>query len=167
MSGTRRVITPLHYGPVDGPLVFLAGPIDGAPNWQAEALGRLAELAPELAVANPRREFAPGEELASEQIDWETGYLRRAGEQGAILFWMAAEIKRVPWRAYAQIARAQLFEAKARHELAGVHLVLGIEENFAGGSYIRRRFETESVGVPIFRTLAECCEAVVHVARRA
>ena len=167
MSGNRQVITPPHYGPVEGPLVFLAGPIDGAPDWQAEALRRVGELDPALAVANPRREFAPGEELASEQIDWETGYLRRAGEQGAILFWMAAETDRVPWRAYAQIARAQLFEAKARHDLAGIRVVLGIEENFAGGSYIRRRFETESVGVPILRTLAECCDAAVRLARRA
>lgn len=167
MSGTRQVITPPNYGPVEGPLVYLAGPVEGAVNWQSEALGRLGELDPGLAVANPRRDFAPGEELASEQIDWETGYLRRAGEQGAILFWMAAETERVPWRAYAQIARAQLFEAKARHELAGARVVLGIEENFAGGSYIRRRFETESVGIPSFRTLEECCVAAVHLARRA
>ncbi len=70
MSGTtRRVITPPNYGPVEGPLVFLAGPVEGAVNWQAEALGRLGEHDPALAVANPRRDFAPGEELASEQID--------------------------------------------------------------------------------------------------
>lgn len=57
MSGTRQVITPPHYGPAKGPLVFLAGPIEGAPNWQAEALGRLGEHDPVLAVANPRRRF--------------------------------------------------------------------------------------------------------------
>ena len=65
------------------------------------------------------------------------------------------------------VARAQLFEFKARHELAGARLVLGVEENFAGGTYIRRRFEEETVGVPIFRTLEECCVAAAHLARRA
>ena len=162
-----RVITPPNFGPVNGPLVYLAGPIEGAPDWQAEALVRLAGLDPSLNVANPRRELAPGEELASEQMDWETGYLRRAEEHGAILFWMAAEHERVPWRAYAQFARAQLFEYKARHELAGARIVLGIEENFAGGTYMRRRFEQEAVGVPLFRTLEECCVAAAHLARRA
>ena len=169
MSGdsARRVITPPNFGPVDGPLVYLAGPIEGAPDWQSEALERLLSLDPSLNVANPRRPLAAGEELASEQIDWETGYLRRAEQHGAILFWMAAERDHVPWRAYAQIARAQLFECKARHELAGARLVLGIEENFSGGTYIRRRFEQETVGVPVFRTLEECCVAAAHLARRA
>lgn len=169
MSGvpSTRTISPPHFGPVDGPLVYLAGPIEGAPDWQAEAVARLAALDPSLNVANPRRELAPGEELASEQIDWETGYLRRAEDNGAVLFWMAAERDHVPWRAYAQIARAQLFEYKARHELAGARVVVGIEENFSGGTYIRRRFEQETVGVPLFRSLEECCVAAAHLARRA
>ena len=121
MSGdsARRVITPPNFGPVDGPLVYLAGPIEGAPDWQSEALERLLSLDPSLNVANPRRPLAPGEELASEQIDWETGYLRRAEQHGAILFWMAAERDHVPWRAYAQVARAQLFECKARPRARG------------------------------------------------
>lgn len=169
MSGdpSTRVIAPPNFGPVNGPLVYLAGPIEGAPDWQAEAITQLAALDGSLNVANPRRALAPGEELASEQIDWETGYLRRAEEQGTVLFWMAAEREHVPWRAYAQIARAQLFEYKARHELAGARVVLGIEENFSGGTYIRRRFEQETVGVPLFRTLEECCVAAAHLARRA
>ena len=169
MSGdpAKRVVTPPSFGPVHGPLVYLAGPVEGAPDWQQEALVRLADLDPSLNVANPRRTLAPGEELASEQIDWEMGYLRRAEQHGAVLFWMAAEGERVPWRPYAQIARAQLFEYKARHELAGARVVLGIEENFSGGAYIRRRFEQEAVGVPLFRTLEECCVAAAHLARRA
>ncbi len=107
--------------------------------------------------------MAPGDELAPEQMDWETGYLRRAEEHGAIVFWMAAEAEHVPWRAYAQVPRAQLFEYKARHELAGARVVLGVQENFPGGTYIRRRFEQ---GVPLFRTLEECCVAAAHLARR-
>jgi hypothetical protein len=64
-----RVINFPSLGPVDGPLVYLAGPIEGAPDWQSEALERLLALDKSLNVANPRRALAPGEELASEQID--------------------------------------------------------------------------------------------------
>lgn len=164
---SRQVLTPGQYMPVEGPMIFLAGPMDGAVDWQQAAVDQLGELAPTVHVANPRRELGPGDELSTEQIDWETGFLRRAGNHGVILFWLAAEQQRVPWRAYAQTARAELFEWKARHELAGARLVLGIEEGFGGASYIRRRFEQEARDVPIFAGFDESCVAAAQMARAA
>jgi hypothetical protein len=50
-----RGVVPGVIAPVDGPLVFLAGPIQGAPHWQAEAINWFAEHALALAVASPHR----------------------------------------------------------------------------------------------------------------
>ena len=39
----------------EAPLVFLAGPIQGAPLWQEDAIKILAQLNPELWVASDRK----------------------------------------------------------------------------------------------------------------
>ncbi len=160
----RQIVTPPESRALEGPLVFLGGPIEGAADWQSAAANRLALLAPSVHVANPRRELGPGEELSREQMDWESSYLTRAAADGVILFWLAAEQKRVPWRAYAQTARAQLFEWKVRHELQNARLVVGIEEGFKGARYIHRRFEQDLLGFPIHATLEDCCVAAATLA---
>lgn len=51
----EKVIFPPNYVEVqDTPVVFLAGPIQGAPQWQAEAIYFLQKLAPEIYIACPR-----------------------------------------------------------------------------------------------------------------
>lgn len=158
---------PLTISPIDGPLVFLAGPIQGAPDWQAEALLWFAEHAPALAVASPRR---PGPRRDSEyaaQVDWETHHLRRAAGCGVILFWLAREAESVPGRAYAQTSRFELAEWKVRHERDGVRLVVGIEDGFSGARYIRHRFGQDCPGVPVVSALPAACAAAVELARTA
>lgn len=51
MSG---VIIPNRYVKVVDPLIFLAGPIRGAPNWQDEAIFILTR-SPQITIASPRR----------------------------------------------------------------------------------------------------------------
>src|SRR5436305_11533206 len=76
------LILPPRYVAATGPLVFLAGPIQGAPDWQQQAIGLLRGLAPGLHLACPRREYLPGEFDYAAQIDWETHHLRQAGRGG-------------------------------------------------------------------------------------
>ncbi|MEO2088207.1 MAG: nucleoside 2-deoxyribosyltransferase domain-containing protein, partial [Gemmataceae bacterium] len=119
-----RVILPPHYPDPAGPVVFLAGPIQGAPPWQADAIRHLHELLPELHVANPRRGYSPGEFDYAAQVDWETHHLRRAAAGGVILFWLAKEHTHFCERAYAQTTRFELAEWKVRHERDGAKLVV-------------------------------------------
>jgi hypothetical protein len=72
------LLVPPGVVPVDGPLVFLAGPIQGAPDWQAEAARWFTERAPGVSVASPHRlnRGAPFDYAA--HVDWETHHLRRA-----------------------------------------------------------------------------------------
>ncbi len=153
---------PPTTAPVSGPLVFLAGPIQGAPDWQAEAICLLAALAPILAVASPRHNYPAGEFSYAEQIDWETHHLRRAASHGVILFWLAREVTPVPGRAYAQTTRFELAEWKVRHERDGARLVVGIEDGFSGARYVRHRFAQDCPRVPVVDTLEAACAAAVR-----
>jgi hypothetical protein len=158
------VLLPTTISPVDGPLVFLAGPIQGAPHWQADGIRWFAEYAPTIAVASPRRVDRSREFDYAAQVDWETHHLRRAAADGVILFWLAREVESVPGRAYAQTTRFELAEWKVRHERDGVRLAVGIEDGFSGARYIRHRFGQDCPQVPLVSSLAEVCAAAAGLA---
>src|SRR5262245_51764816 len=141
------------YSTFTGPVVFLAGPIQGAPDWQAQAVLLFDRLAPGLNVANPRRVYLPGSFDYHAQVDWETHHLRLAGADGVILFWLAREADHTCDRAYAQTTRFELAEWKVRHERDGARLVVGIDDGFTGARYIRRRLAVDCPAVPVCDTL--------------
>jgi hypothetical protein len=116
-----------------------------------------------LHLACPRRTYLPGEFVYEAQVDWETHYLRRAAQDGAILFWLAREAEHRCHRAYGQTTRFELAEWKVRHEREGVRLVIGIEEGFSGAPYVRQRFRQDCPRVPLVSSLAEACRAVADL----
>ena len=73
--------------PGEGAAVFLAGGITGCPDWQAEALGLLANT--RLLVFNPRQPAfdVTDPDAGRDQIAWEVEHLRFAD---LILFWFPA-----------------------------------------------------------------------------
>ncbi len=122
------------------PHVFLAGPIQGAPNWQKEAVAAIHHH--EVVIANPRC-FHRHDDYNS-QVDWELKNLRRAAQFGAVFFWLAKpdpNQKQPEGRAYAQTSRFELGEWVGRFaESDGWgSLVVGIEDGFSNERYIRRR----------------------------
>jgi hypothetical protein len=157
------VLLPPDIMPVEGPLLFLAGPIQGAPDWQAEALAWFQAHAPNLAVASPRRQYPPGVFEYTAQVDWETYHLQRAAQRGVILFWLPREAVNVPGRCYGQTSRFELAEWKVRHERDGVRLVVGVEEGFSGARYIRHRFSQDCPAVPLVASLEAACRAAVKL----
>ena len=157
------ILFPPQIKPVDGPLVFLAGPIQGAPDWQSEAIRWFQEHAPNWNVASPRRQYPPDKFEYAAQVDWETHYLRRAAANGAILFWLPPPVVEVKGRSYAQTTRFELAEWKVRHERDGVNLVVGLDDAFTGARYIRHRFGQDCPRVPIVPTLEEACQAAVEM----
>jgi hypothetical protein len=158
MSG--QLILPPNYLDVSGPVVFLAGPIQGA-NWQPTAIEYLQKTTLELNIACPRRDYLANEFIYEKQVDWETYYLRKAAHTGVIMFWLAKELVHFCDRAYGQTSRFELAEWKVRYERDNVKLVLGIEEGFSGSRYIRRRFAQDCPNIAIYSTLEETCQQVV------
>jgi len=140
------IVSPDEPPAVTGPVIFLAGPIQGAKDWQAEAARRIGDRAH---VANPRRpEFPAG--AFDEQVRWESRWLARAT---VVLFWLAAEHEHRCDRAYAQTTRFELGEWLAK---APARVVAGGEESFPGMRYLRAR------GIPIHSTLEATVEEAVR-----
>lgn len=166
----KKLITPPTYlETIDAPLIFLAGPIQGAYKWQEKAIQIISKIAPKIYIANPRREIDIDKdfstEMYNEQVDWETYHLIKAGEKGAILFWLAKELKHKCERAYAQTSRFELGEWKTRHEKEGANLVVGIEKGFTGAKYIRRRLAQDCPKILICSTLEETCKEAIRLAK--
>ena len=149
---------------LDGPVVFLAGPIQFPTSWQDEAIAILGQLDPALHVANPRRPWnieALSQRAYEEQVDWETRWLRRAGQDGVVLFWLARERHHRCDRAHAQATRFELAEWNERARSGEARLVLGIEDGFSGARYVRRRVGQDNPRVIIRGTLEETCRDAV------
>lgn len=169
MEEGKIIIAP-RYLRVDGPVIFLAGPIRGSTNWQNRAIRRIKSLRPRLHIASPRRpaleqdDFA--EEIFNEQVDWEHFYLRRAADEGVILFWLAKEAEHRCDRAYAQTTRFELGEATAMHRLIHTKVVVGIEKGFTGGKYICRTLDKKCPGIPIYYSLRRTCDEAIRLAEK-
>lgn len=180
-----RVLLPPKIVSVDGPVIFLVGPVQSAPNWQRYAIDLIHAQAPDVHIANPRRKNLDGKFVYADQVDWETHYLRRAGKEGVVFAWLPRQPRTV-WkqlwecvakivsgnrdtliRPYAQTTRFELAEWKVRHERDGINLVVGIEDGFANGPYIRRRLEQDCPEISIVSILElACCAAVDRVRLR-
>lgn len=118
---------------------FLAGPMNGAPSWQAQA-PRVAEKVgiENLTLLNPRKteRFVTG----TYQVNWETFGLRMCD---VILFWIPPQAREMkPWRYYAITTRLEMAENLAR----GHKVIIGIDpefknqngEDMAGIHHLRR-----------------------------
>ncbi|MBS3148784.1 hypothetical protein J4219_07925 [Candidatus Woesearchaeota archaeon] len=158
------IIKPATYVPHAGKTIFLAGPIQGAPNWQAIAVQYLLSKREDLLIANPRADLSDGKlsHTFEEQVDWETYHLKQAGHDGAILFWLAKETEHFCTRAYAQTTRFELGEWRMRHSRDGALLVIGIESGFTNERYIRHRLK-ENPDIPVRSTLEETCDAALKL----
>lgn len=162
-----KVLICPEYDSIDGPLIFLAGPIQGSEDWQSRAIKLITDLSDIVNIASPRRnERCKGEFSGfkyDEQVDWETYHLQQAGLTGCILFWLAKEKNHRCDRAYAQTTRAELFEWKTKHQIFKLpQLVVGIEHEFTGEKYIRRRFGQDCPEVPIVSSLEYACALAVN-----
>lgn len=165
----ENVFTPPKFYKGDGRLIFLAGPIQGAKDWQSDAVKYLQSLDDALFITSPRRTDDSSEyyseEKYLEQLDWEEYHLKKAWRNGVVMFWLAKEFQHRCDRAYAQTSRFELGESKVRHEVNWSKLVVGIENGFSGGRYIRRRFSKDCPDVPLKDDLRETCREAARLYR--
>jgi hypothetical protein len=162
-----QILYPPSIVEVSGSVIFLAGPIQGADQWQEKAIKIIQTLDSSPNIACPRRPLTIRKEFGSveygAQVDWETHYLRRAGDSGVVMFWLAKEFNHLCKRAYAQTSRFELGEWKVRHERDGSKLVVGIEQEFTNRRYIQRRFEQDCPEIKICSSLEETCKETLRI----
>ncbi len=160
------ILLPTTYKDIEGPLIFLAGPIQDAPDWQQEAI-RLIREREKIHIASPKRPIKiEGDLVGAEydaQVEWEHHHLNYAGKYGTILFWLAKPISHTPGRAYAQTTRFELGWSVARHYLEGIKVVVGIEDGFSNARYLKKTIASIAPGIPLCSSLEETCIKALHL----
>lgn len=136
--------------------VFLAGPIQGAPDWQKEIITRFEKKwKDEVLFCNPRRSvYQDGEFNYQEQVDWETTYLNVAD---LILFWIPPMETSIEGRSYAQTTRTELGEWLDKCKTSGKPMILGIDPSISGFKYIQKR-APEDFGIKVIDNFDMVCQ---------
>ncbi|MFA5857000.1 MAG: hypothetical protein WC867_06575 [Candidatus Pacearchaeota archaeon] len=174
-----KVILPPHYESIEGYLLFLGGPIKGAPYWHNEAISIIHNIDDKINIASPSRRVDKKyldknpttfknstNQEEWEQVDWETFYLNRSAKKGTILFWLANEEEHYCERAYAQTSRFEIGEWKTKHLESGCNMVIGFDSKFSGEQYLKYRLSKECPKISLCSSLEETCISAIKLARR-
>lgn len=119
------------------PLVFLAGPIQGAPKWQKEIVKFIEDRNIQLDIANPRREVISNDFDYEEQVEWDTTYLNLSD---IIIFCIPKPVKNIEGRVYAQTTRFELGEWLAKaSKLKNKKVVIWVDKDIPLYRYIKSK----------------------------
>jgi hypothetical protein len=170
-----KVIIPKTYVQnIEAPLIFLAGPIISAPNWQDEAIDFLLSKNSDLVIASPRKgirdKIAPyitqgDENYFPRQRAWERHYLDIASKTGAILFWLPGEAEHNCEKVYGAMTRVEIGQwmTNYRHDNS-VRFCVGSDGKFPEIHTIGFDLQLDAPAKKIFSSLKETCAEAVRLA---
>lgn len=162
-----------------GPLFFLAGPVRGGADWQANCCDEIEKYFDRFHAAVPcqyrdgksrllKHKVSGDTTYFDRQLTWERHYLDIASEKGCIIFWLPCEDKSFPRNdedgPYAMDTRGELGEWRGRmmHN-PKLRVVIGAQKDFPGLSQIQRNFNFAlGYDFPIYETLEETVAAAVE-----
>jgi len=146
-------------------VAFLAGPIQGAPDWQQQAVTYIdLQTEEDIFVANPRTDDYRTYDL---QVDWEQRHLWRAKQLGGILFWLACEAEDAPApneadRAYGQTTRVEFGKITGWLDYqSDIIIAIGMDEAYRG-SHKYYRHEAQKYKVDVQDTLEETVDYLLE-----
>ena len=170
----------------ESPLFFLAGPIRGGGDWQAQMAELILNMEPSAHIACPSRWkethslanhfYETFSQAENRQLVWERHYLKQAGLDdgvpGCIIFWLGLESVEKPHpgpEPYAMDTRREIgkFTAYAEMMNGNVRMVVGGDPDFYGLDVIL--FElTEAFGKPFsfHQTMADVASNALQRARK-
>lgn len=160
----------------DSPLIFLAGPIRSAPNWQDEAIGIIFSGRPDVVIASPRRgireSIAPyvfhgNESHFSRQRAWERHYLDLASKTGAIMFWLPGEEIHDYNKVYGAMTRLELGQwmTNYKHD-KNVRFCIGSDGQFPEIRTIRYDLSLDAPDKIVCATLEDACHESLRLAQQ-
>ena len=152
------IVRPPHSFSENGKVVYLAGPLKSAPNWQKEACDYFERSASGLHIINPRWESLPLDFDAEDQFQWEYFHQCLALERGCVMFWFPANMKNRRPFAYGGKALIDLGEIVAQTRLNKGRIYIGMEPGWRSlaADYIKC-----VMGEHIYESLEELCRQVV------
>lgn len=171
---SKLIIPKTYVQELEAPLIFLAGPIISAPNWQDEAIDLLFSQEPNLVIASPRRGvrdkiakyIATGDETYfPRQRAWERHYLEIASKKGAILFWLPDEAEHNCKKVYGATTRFEsgLILGWYRHDKS-ISFCVGTDGKFSEFDIMLYDFQIDAPDKEIKKDLEETCREAVRLA---
>lgn len=152
---------------VEDPIIFLAGPVNGAPDWQSDAIGHLS-LNESIHIVSPRQardESVPlSAQESKKQIEWEQHYLQKAMRDGVVLFWFAKPLLETKPLHFAQQSFFELGDILAKTQGKDV-VCAGIEEGFPGSEYLRATLQMKYPNLKVRASLSEVCDDALRLIR--
>ncbi len=162
-----ELISPNSYSEnIDKPLIFLAGPIRGAPKWHQEAIDYLSSKEDEIMIVSPHR---PGgikisSERFSRQREWELHYLDVASKMGAVMFWLPGEAEHYCNKSYGAMTRLELGEMIASYKTdRSLHFCIGTDGKFSEFDTIKVDMKEYAPYKKIFSSLEETCDEALII----
>src|SRR3989344_5093862 len=179
-----RLILPKSYIELNDSdyLIFLAGPIKGAPLWQDNAIEIINKIDDSVYLASPSKELRQSyldnalqgdNNRFSRQAFWERFYLKkaRAKSRRAIMFWLPAQTEEMPLNPNTNFPRS--YARDTRGELGGwgwgilendrkAPIIVGAEDNFDGLSVVKANFYDVMPDMKFYSTLEDTCMAAVR-----
>jgi len=172
----KLIIPKTYVQELGAPLIFLAGPIRSAPNWQDEAINLLFSQEPNLVIASPRRgvrdkiaaHIATGDEnYFPRQRAWERHYLDIASKTGAILFWLPGEAEHDCQKVYGAMTRVEIGQWMTRYNFdKHVRFCVGSDGKFPELNIIEFDLKMDAYDKDIKKTLEETCSEAVRLAHQ-
>jgi len=165
----KRIILPKTYVEnVDKPLIFLAGPIRDARDWQEPAINYITSNDKEVIIANPRWDaneyiwnltISGRTDYFKRQRAWERHYLEIASKKGAVLFWLA--------NAPGLMTRLELGQLMTRYKYDNsTKFCVGSEKGFMDIETISYDLSEDAPTKKIFDTLEETCSEAIKLAHQ-
>jgi hypothetical protein len=156
------------------PVIFLAGPVLSAPNWQDEAVKILSEHESGLIIVSPRRGIrneiakyvATGDKnYFPRQRAWERHYLDIASKIGCIMFWLPGEQIHNCNKVYGSTTRLELGEWITNYRYDNsVRFCIGSDGNFPDLDIIEYDLSLDAYHKIISKSLEETCEEAFRIA---
>ncbi len=162
------IFPPNNINNPNNPVVFLAGPVQGAEDWQKAAADMLLAQGAEASIISPRGApelyQKPSAWLDNnKQNPWERHYLRLAREKGVLAMWMAEQTFETPGRAYAQTSRIEFgFIAGWKDYNPDLDFVFGVSDTYQGGNKTYMQEVCGEIGVPVHNSLGTWCAAILE-----
>jgi len=161
-----KIIIAPQYKDISGPLVYISGPIYGAPDWHSEAIGMIG-INDSVHIASPRRAIETNSVFSdiemSEQIEWADYYMKRAIMHGIVLFWFPKPINVIEQGGYAHTSRIELGRAMEMVDSKDIHVVVGIQDGFIDTQSIKKLLAYTNPNAPVVNTLHDACEKALNM----
>jgi len=168
------IIPKTYVEQINKPVIFLAGPIKGASNWQDKAILYLISKDPDVILVSPRRgirdEIAPyiikgNETHFQRQRMWERYYLECASKKGAIMFWFPGEIEHDCNKSYGAMTRFESGMILGWYKYdKSIEFCLGSDGKFSELDTMLVDFKLDAPEKRVFPTLEQTCDEALRIA---